>query len=245
MADALTASTTRTHLPWWPVVAVVSLLTLSNVMTNRALPSPAYVPWGVAMTVVLLVAARADGCRWVDLGSSRSGVAPGLRWGLSVFALVAAGYLIAVNLPLTEGLFEDGRVAGTGAAGAIYQAVIRIPFGTVLIEEVAFRGVLLAMVARRLGVRWGVAISSVLFGLWHVLPSWGIEDTNPVLADTVGDSPIGPAAALAGAVIGTGLAGVVFCWLRLRSGSLLAPMLLHVATNSVGFAVAWVHLGGG
>ncbi len=226
-------------------MAVVGLLTVSNVMTNRVLPSPAYVPWGVAMTVLLLVAARADGCHWVDLGLSRERLAPGAAWGLSVFALVAVVYVIAVSLPMTEGLFEDGRVEGTGTAGALYQAIVRIPFGTVLIEEVAFRGVLLAMVARRLGVAWGVAVSSVLFGLWHVLPSWGIEETNPVLSDTVGDTVIGPAMAVAGAVIGTGVAGVVFCWLRLRSGSLLAPMLLHVATNSVGFLVAWIHLGGG
>ena len=37
-------------------------------------------------------------------------------------------------------------------------------------------------------------------------------------------------------------AGVVFCWLRLRSGSLLAPIGLHWAVNGVGIlasSVVW------
>lgn len=34
-------------------------------------------------------------------------------------------------------------------------------------------------------------------------------------------------------------AGLAFIWLRHRSGSLIAPALLHVATNSFPFAMAW------
>jgi uncharacterized protein len=153
-------------------------------------------------------------------------------------------YLIAIAVPATRDFFDDGRVHGTGPGGAVYQAAFRIPFGTVLLEEMAFRGVLLAMVARRAGIGWAVTVSSVLFGLWHVLPAWGIEGANPVLDDTLGGTELGPWLALAGAVLGTGIAGVVFCWLRLRSGSLLAPMMLHTATNSVGFTISWLYLEG-
>jgi uncharacterized protein len=32
---------------------------------------------------------------------------------------------------------------------------------------------------------------------------------------------------------------VLLSWLRTRSGSLAAPILLHVATNSVGALAAW------
>jgi membrane protease YdiL (CAAX protease family) len=32
---------------------------------------------------------------------------------------------------------------------------------------------------------------------------------------------------------------MVFCWLRLRSGSLIAPILAHVATNGLALTVAW------
>jgi uncharacterized protein len=42
-----------------------------------------------------------------------------------------------------------------------------------------------------------------------------------------------------GAVVVTSAGGMVFCWLRLRSGSLIAPVLAHVATNGLALAVAW------
>jgi len=38
----------------------------------------------------------------------------------------------------------------------------------------------------------------------------------------------------------TFIAGLVFCWLRLRSGSLIAPVIAHVATNGLALTVAWV-----
>jgi len=41
-----------------------------------------------------------------------------------------------------------------------------------------------------------------------------------------------------GTVLFTGLAGVVFCELRRRSGSLLAPAGLHWATNGLGVLAA-------
>jgi membrane protease YdiL (CAAX protease family) len=42
-----------------------------------------------------------------------------------------------------------------------------------------------------------------------------------------------------GAVLVTACAGLVFCWLRLRSGSLVAPILAHAATNGLALTVAW------
>jgi membrane protease YdiL (CAAX protease family) len=42
-----------------------------------------------------------------------------------------------------------------------------------------------------------------------------------------------------GAVLATFVAGLVFSWLRLRSGSLVAPVLAHLGTNAITFVVAW------
>jgi uncharacterized protein len=39
-------------------------------------------------------------------------------------------------------------------------------------------------------------------------------------------------------VLFTSLAGIVLCWLRLRSGSLLVPMLAHWTVNGLGAIVA-------
>ena len=37
----------------------------------------------------------------------------------------------------------------------------------------------------------------------------------------------------------TFVAGLVFAWLRLRSRSLVAPVLAHVATNGLALVAAW------
>ncbi len=42
-----------------------------------------------------------------------------------------------------------------------------------------------------------------------------------------------------GSVLLTAAGGVVFCALRLRGGHLVAPVLLHVAFNDTGYALAW------
>jgi len=40
--------------------------------------------------------------------------------------------------------------------------------------------------------------------------------------------------------VATTAIGLGFCWLRVASRSLVAPILAHCATNSVPFVVAWV-----
>jgi membrane protease YdiL (CAAX protease family) len=135
------------------------------------------------------------------------------------------------------GLLGDARVAGLGAGGLAGQVLVRIPLGTVLWEEVAFRGVLLAALGRLLSLRGAIGVSAVLFGLWHVRPALGA-----LAADGLAAGPLARTGAVVLACLGTAAAGVPFAELRLRSGSLLAPALLHLATNCLGvLAAAAVH----
>jgi membrane protease YdiL (CAAX protease family) len=233
-----TAAPART---WAPVALVVALIALSNVMTNRVLPGALYVPWNLGMAFVLLMVARGvDDLSADEVGLGRASFWRGIAHGGAVFGAILAVYLVALALPFTRDLFEDDRVGSVPFWGMAYQVFFRIPFGTVILEETAFRGVLLGMLLRRTTVAWAVTGSCLLFGLWHVLPSIGIERTNPVLEDLFGSA--GAVVPVLGAVLGTAAAGAVFCWLRLRARSLVAPMMLHVATNSLGFFVAWWYL---
>ena len=86
------------------------------------------------------------------------------------------------------------------------------------------------MFARKWAPLWAGLASSLLFGLWHILPTIDTLDVNP--AGDLFDGIIGVAVAAIGAVGGTAIVGLGFLWLRLRANSTIAPILAHTATNS-------------
>ena len=107
-------------------------------------------------------------------------------------------------------------------------------------EELALRGLLLALLGRRYGVVAGILLSSGLFGLWHVVASLGGGPANTTMALVVGADAAGIVVRVVVTVGVTSLAGALLCWLRLRSGSLLAPILTHWTVNGLGVIVTLV-----
>jgi len=145
-------------------------------------------------------------------------------------------YVVAAWLPATRSAFLDERYR-TDMGAAVRTAFVVIPLGTILFEEVAFRGVLWGLVRKGWGSTAATLVSSAFFGLWHVLPSLRLNRVNPAVTDLVGAGTTGQVLAVAGAVLFTAAAGVLFCELRRRSGSLLAPIGLHWAVNGLGVLV--------
>ena len=145
--------------------------------------------------------------------------------------------LVYLTGPVREALPHGG--GGLGRV-ALWRVLVVIPLGTVLPEELAFRGLLLTLLGRRYGVLAGVLLSSGLFGLWHVVPSLGGGTTNATIASVVGADAAGMVVRVVVTVGFTSLAGVLLCWLRLRSGSLLAPILAHWTVNGLGVIVTLV-----
>ena len=135
---------------------------------------------------------------------------------------------------------QDERVKDMSVSTIVYQAFVEVPFGTVLLEEIAFRSVLFSMLVRRYGLVWGIVWSAIIFGLWHVLPSWGTHEKSAALGSVVGKGARGNIFAILLSVFTTAIAGVLFALLRVFSGSVLAPMGLHWATNGLGYMFSWV-----
>ena len=219
------------------VAIVVAVLAVHNVAGNVLVPSSWYVPVNLGVAVGLVSLALVSHLSDAELGLDPSAAPAGVAAGGAVALVVAAALLVAVLLPPTRPLLADQRVAGVGPAELAYRALVRIPLGTVVLEEVGFRGVLLGLLMRETSSGRAVAVSSALFGLWHILPTLGALGVND-LAST----PAGRLGAVAAAVAVTAAAGVGFCWLRLRTGSLLAPALAHTATNSLATVAAYVVL---
>ncbi|MEU7603333.1 CPBP family intramembrane glutamic endopeptidase [Streptomyces sp. NPDC041003] len=194
----------------------------------------------VVVSAVLLGVLFWAGGTLADAGLAPGTLARGARWALALIGLVAVVYLAAALLPATRVLFEDRRYAAMTGSELLLRVFLLVPVGTVLVEEIAFRGVLYGLVCRDRGAAWATAVSSLLFGLWHVLPSLHLATAKPALTTVFGDSGLGAALAVVAAVLFTGAAGVLFCELRRRSGSLLAPMGLHWAVNALGYLVGFL-----
>ena len=227
LAPPLPARTGRPLRTRLALFAAVTLLAVSNVVSNRLWPQ-GYLVWNLGMTAVLLVVARIGGLTWADLALHGVRLRRGLAIGALAVAAVALVYAAAVAVPAVRAAFVDDR--GTvSLAAVVFVALVRIPLGTVVLEELAFRGVLPALVG---GGWWrATLVSSGLFGLWHVLPSLG--------SGSAVTNALGTSGAVIGTVLFTTAAGVVFrAWQR-WSGHLVTPMLLHAATNSLGALIAW------
>jgi uncharacterized protein len=235
------ASTRETSTPTTTAVAiVVGVLAVRNVVGESVVLPLLYVPVNLVTVAVLAVVCCLAGLSAGELGLSRAAVRRGVVVGVAVAGIVVAGIAVGAAMPLTRPWFEDQRMADVDTAVELgYQALVRIPLGTALLEEFAFRGVLLGLLARMGSMKTAVAVSSLLFGLWHIRPTVGALATND-LAEGVW-AQVG---AVTAAVALTTVGGLLFCALRLASGSLVAPLIVHTATNSAAIVAAYVVLHG-
>jgi membrane protease YdiL (CAAX protease family) len=217
------------------LVGAITILAASNVVSNRVVGEDGYVAWNLAVAVLLVLLARGSGLSWAELGLDKARLRRGLRIGGLIALSVLGLYLLALTLPSTRVLFEDNRAAGTLGA-VLWAALVRIPLGTVVLEEVAFRGVLPALVSP--DRFWpGALVSSALFGLWHVLPSIGLSAANAGLGAAVGG--FGQLTQVLLAVLAMSGAGLLQMVYRRWGGHLVTPMMAHMATNSLGIMIAW------
>lgn len=183
-----------------------------------------------AVSVPVWILYRQSGLRRADIGLSKDSVSSGLRWGMAALLLVAV--IIAAGIFITPGSFMDDRYHQS-LQSAIIRSIIFIPLATVIFEELVFRGLLLALLRRQYSLKIAAVISSLCFGLWHVFSSLGVSNA----LFNASDAPHAVLSMLT-VIIVTSLAGLVFCYLRLLSGSIIASMLAHWSINAFALIAA-------
>lgn len=94
--------------------------------------------------------------------------------------------------------------------------LLRIPVGTVWSEESAYRAALATVASAAFGRRGGRLLQATAFGLSHIPDARATGE--PVVAT----------------VLVTWVGGWLFGWMADRSGSLAAPLLVHLAINEAG-----------
>lgn len=226
----------------WALAAAIAVLLVSNVMSNRVLPSWAYVPWNLSMAFVLLAIAYRGGAGPVAVGLGIRHWHRPVGVGLLLAGGTALLFALGMIVPATQNAFIDTRIGGADVQTMLWVVLVQIPLGTVVLEEVAFRGVLPALMGASPAIRWRwgpVLGASVLFGLWHILPSMGIGDANAAVGAAVGNN-VWVNTSLA--VLAMTVAGVALCVIARLGKGIKTTMLLHWATNSLGFFAAWLLL---
>ncbi|MGA4791646.1 CPBP family intramembrane glutamic endopeptidase [Nocardia sp. AB354] len=137
----------------------------------------------------------------------------GWAWGAAAFGAIGTAYGVGLAVPgIRDGMAEfaerEPEVSTAEWVG------IHIPVGTVYSEELIFRGTLDRLFDDAGYVRtYGGA---VVFGLWHIHPARSAGDSIPAT------------------VAFTAAGGLLFSWLRRRTGSATAPALVHLALNAGG-----------
>lgn len=174
--------------------------------------------FGFAAQLASQVAVLAIVSRRKGLGSFAADFGLALRardwWAvpLGVALQIGLGILLLPIIELAgneeQAVVEDLQEAGgLAVVGLALVAAILAP----LIEELVFRGLLLRALLRRTDTTRAVILSSVIFGLVHL----------------VGDPSLGSLAVVP-ALVGVGMVAAI---LAVRSGSLSQPILLHVGFN--------------
>ncbi|SFW72143.1 CPBP family intramembrane glutamic endopeptidase [Amycolatopsis australiensis] len=217
------------------LVAAGVTLAASTTLANRVLPGWAYPVCGLVAAAILVGCGRAAGCTWMDLGLGR--VRRPAQVGLTGAALIAAVFGIALAVPALRTVYHDGRVGDPDFTQLLWLTCGRILFGTVLIEEVAFRGVLPALFGAS-DERWSwppILASAALFGLWHALPALAIG-RNAAVHAVFGTTPVAVLQVLAMAA--AGVAGIFLHWWRHAGRGVLASAMVHFTTNAGGLTLA-------
>src|SRR4051794_11126881 len=156
--------------------AVVAILAAVNVADKYG-PHHTGLVAGPLVALGLVLLARRAGLSWHDLGLSRRTLLPGLKYALGSVLAVVIVYGLGAVVPFTRPVFQDVRYH-LHLGAALLTAFIVVPLGTVLLEEVAFRGVLLGLINRHRGAAWASITSSILFGVWHIVPSLHLGQAN-------------------------------------------------------------------
>ncbi len=221
------------------VAGCVALLGVTAFLVDSAIPAWAYPMFNTAAATALIAIALKAGATPAAIGltlSRRTMVAAAIGLA-SVTAVLAVGWA----LPYTREVFTSSPAASITPANLLWAVLIRVPFGTVLLEEVAFRGVLPALLGGD-GRRWlwrPVLGASLLFGLFHLFSALRLAQCDGLAVHSL-FCPAGPvlgSAALMTVAMGLGIA---LCVVRHIGRGLLAPFTVHTAANSAGYLLAWM-----
>ena len=136
--------------------------------------------------------------------------------GLVVYVIVSALLILLATSLLVS--FDANEAQDTGFAGLSQNYEYVLAFITLVViapiaEEILFRGYLFGKLRKIVPVWFAIVVTSLLFGFIH--GAWNLA-------------------------IDTFALSVILCLLRMGTGSLWAPILLHMTKNGIAFYILFV-----
>ena len=195
-----------------------------------------YVPVNLAFLGLLLL--------WANLGFHLSPAELGWSWpqsGISALWGIAVGSIIVGPLFATAILplrareqLKDPRISSVTGRWLAYRALVRIPLGTALFEETAFRCILFGALLE-FGPWHAIWASSLVVGLWHIRPTLDLARRRRVKTTDL------LAVSVLGGLLATTAGGVLFGLMRHYTGSMARPVVAHGLINSLALVAAYLN----
>ena len=139
---------------------------------------------------------------------------------------LVSGSVFAILISLASGLVATDKKLPIQDLFQTRESVLLVALTAVLVaplvEETIFRGYLYPVLARTFGISFGVIVTGMLFGLVHSMQLSGGYGQIGLLM----------------------IVGIVLTYVRARTGTVLAPFLLHLGYNSLLFVAFYFATGG-
>ena len=191
----------------------------------------------LGLLVLLLLWARWAGFSLTELGLAGVQARVSALWGI-VLGLVLALPPVAIIalVPFVTGeSVQAGQINDLSGSEMALRLAFRIPVGTALFEEVAFRGLLYASWLRGTDLRRTVLGTGIVFALWHVV----ITFKSVAESEVVEAAPL-IALGYMGSLLGLFVGGAAFALLRWRTGGVAGPFFFHWIVVALMTLTVWL-----
>ena len=217
-------------------ISLIVLILLYGTVLARLVPRRFHIilNLGIAFTAILL--GLGFGLTPREMGISIYTIAYGIVIAAGASVVIAVGTMLIALIPFLRKFFLGDNLSKASGKLIAFEAAIRIPFSTALIEEVLFRGVLLGLLLTNYPTMLALLYSAIVFGLWHIFPTIATLEQNDVTAAAIQRKKRRKYAGIIGTVTITTVAGMIFGYLRILANSIIAPWLVHWTINASGVA---------
>lgn len=191
-------------------LVLVILILLYGTVLARLVPRKFHVYLNISIALVAILLGIAFNVTLEQMGLGLQHILPGIYVAIGASLIITVATLIISAIPPLRHYFLGDDLAHASGKLIAFEAAIRIPLSTALIEEILFRGVLLGLLLLNNSTFVAVLVSAIIFGLWHVFPTINTIESNDGVADKIQNKKSRKAGSVLGVIIVTTIAGLFF-----------------------------------